>query len=106
MAALLIVNVWRARPGRFQDFIAACTKAKKIHQRLGAKVRVFNAQFGGSPFSTFYTTEHADSNAFGAFGAKLEADAEWLGLVNEWLSNREPPADLLETRVNVELPIG
>jgi len=106
MAAVLIVNVWRARPGRFQDFLAVCSRAKKIHQRLGAKVRVFNNQFGGHPSSTVYSTEHADSNAFGAFGAKLETDAEWLALVNEWLSNREPPADLIESRVGVEVPLG
>jgi hypothetical protein len=106
MAAVLVVNVWRARPGRFQDFLAVCTRARKIHHRLGAKVRVFNAQFGGGPFTTLYTTEHADSNAFGAFGAKLETDAEWLGLVNEWLANRDPSADLIESRVNVEVPVG
>jgi hypothetical protein len=106
MAAVLVVNVWRPRPGRFQDFMAVCTKAKRIHQRLGGKVRVYNAQFGGQPFTTLYTTEHADSNAFGAFGAKLETDAEWLALVNEWLGSREPSADLVDTRVNVEVPVG
>ena len=106
MAAVLSVSVWRARPGRFQDFLAVCTRAKKIHQRLGGKVRVFNSQFGGTPSATLYTIEHADSNAFGSFGAKLEADGEWLALVNEWLGNREPPADLIETRVSVEVPVG
>ena len=106
MPTVLVVNVWRARPGRFQDFLAVCTRARKIHHRLGAKVRVFNAQFGGQPFTTLYTTEHVDSNAFGAFGAQLDADPEWLSLVNEWLGNREPPADLIESRVNIEVPIG
>ena len=106
MPAVLVVNVWRPRAGRLQDFMAVVTKARKIHHRLGAKVRVFNAQFGGQPFTTLYTTEHVDSNAFGAFGGKLDTDPEWLALLNEWLNNREPPADLVETRVNVEVPVG
>jgi hypothetical protein len=106
MAVVLVANVWRPRPGRFQDFMAVLAKGKAIHERLGAKVRVFNSQFGGHPMTTLYVTEHADQNAFGAFGAKLETDAAWLALVNDWLGNREPPADLLESRVSVEVPVG
>ncbi len=38
--AVATVSIWRPNPGRFQDFLGAVTQARKIHERLGGKVRV------------------------------------------------------------------
>jgi hypothetical protein len=105
MAAVASVAVWRPRPGRLQDFMGVVMRAKKIHQRLGGKVRVWNSQFGGEPLSVGYVIETPDWKAFGEFGAKLEADSEWLALVAEWTSAREPAADLIRDQVSVEVPV-
>ena len=106
MAAVASVAVWRPRPGRLQDFIAVVVRAKKIHERLRGRVRVWNSQFGGEPASVGYVIETADWKAFGEFAAKLEADSEWLALVAEWTSMRDPIADLVRNQVSVELPVG
>jgi hypothetical protein len=106
MAAVASVATWRPRPGRLQDFMAVVTKAKKIHTRLKGNVRVWNSQFGGEPFTVTYVIEVADWKAFGEFGAKLETDSEWLGLVAEWTANRDAPGDLIHNAVFVEVPVG
>ncbi len=106
MAAIASVAVWRPRPGRLQDFMGVVVRAKKIHERLRGKVRVWNSQFGGEPLSVGYVIEHPDWKTFGEFGAKLEADPEWLALVAEWGSMREPPAELIRDQVSVEVPVG
>jgi hypothetical protein len=106
MAAVAAIFVWRPRPGRLQDFMAVAARAKKIQHRLGAKVRFWNAQFGGEPQAIGVVTETADWKQHGEFAAKLETDSEWLALVAEWASMREPIADLIRSQVNVELPVG
>lgn len=106
MAAVASIAVWRPRPGRLQDLLAACARAKKIHQRLGAGVRVWQSQFGGEAFTIGYVTEHAEWKKFGEFAAKLEADGEWMSMVAEWTSARDPIADLVSNQVVVEAPVG
>jgi hypothetical protein len=106
MAAVASVATWRPRPGRLQDFMAVVARAKKIHQRLKGTVRVWNTQFGGEPFSVAYVIEVPDWKAHGEFGARLEADPEWMALVAEWSTNRDPIADLVQNAVFVELPVG
>jgi hypothetical protein len=106
MAAVASVNVWRPRPGRLQDFMAVVVRAKKIHERLRAKVRVWNSQWGGEPLSVGYVIELPDWRAVGEFAAKLEADPEWLALVAEFTSARDPVADLVRTQLSVEVPVG
>ena len=104
MAAIVSIGVWRPHAGRLQDFMGGVARAKKIHERLRGKVRVFNSQFGGEPFSIRYVIEYADWKAFGELGAKLETDAEWLALVAEF--TRDPSADLVSSQVAVEVPVG
>ena len=104
--AIANMNVWKPRPGRLQDFMAVVAKAKRIHERLGGRVRVWNAQFGGEPFTTGYVIEHTDWKKFGEFSAKLETDGDWLALVAEWTGQRDVPADLIQSGVFVEAPVG
>jgi len=106
MAAVASIATWRPRPGRLQDFMAVVVRAKKIHQRLKGTVRVWNSQFGGEPLTVGYVIEVPDWKAHGEFTAKLEADAEWLALVAEWSANRDPAADLIQSALVTEVPVG
>ena len=46
--ALAQVSTWRPRPGRYADFINVCNQARKINERLGAQVRIWNSQLGSN----------------------------------------------------------
>lgn len=100
MAAIAQVGTWRPREGHVQEFMANVTIAKKIHERLGAKVRVWQNVFGGQPMTVGYVIEHTGWDAFGKFGAKLEADPEWQNFWTKALAN--PTAELLQNSVVVE----
>jgi hypothetical protein len=100
MAAVAQVATWRPREGRIQEFMANVATAKKIHERLGAKVRVWQSQFGGQAMSVGYVAEHAGWEAFGKFGAKLETDPEWQNFWSKATAN--PTADLLQNSVLTE----
>jgi NIPSNAP protein len=104
MPAVVSIRVWQPHSGRLQDFTARVARAKRIHERLRGKVRVFNSHFGGVPLSVCYIIEHPDWKAFGEFRATVEADAEWLALVAE--NTRDPTADLISSQVLVEVPVG
>lgn len=103
MASILSVSTWRPNPGRLQDLLAGIAAAKKIHTRLGANVRVATTQFGGTPLSVVYAIECADWAAFGAFGAKLEADPEWQAMWAAATAN--PSATLVSQNVSVEVAL-
>jgi len=106
MAAVSTIFLWRPRPGRLLDLIAAAAAGKKVHERLGGKVRAWNSQFGGESTTLGYVIEHADWKRFGEFTANLESDKEWQALMAGWTSQRDPIADLLGSQVVVEAPLG
>jgi hypothetical protein len=102
MAAIAQIATWRIRDGRLQDFMATVASAKKIHARLGAKIRVWQSLFGGEGITVEYSVEHSGWEAFGLFGAKLEGDADWQKLWAKALEN--PTADLIQNKVVGEAP--
>lgn len=102
MAAVAQVAIWRARDGKVAEFFAKVATAKKIHDRLGARVRVWQTAIGGQPMSVAYVIEHASWAEFGKFGEKLEKDTEWQTFWAEALAR--PTADLIQNSVIVEPP--
>ncbi len=100
--AVATVSLWRPNPGRIQDFLAAATQARKIHERLGSKVRLWQTAFGGQPNTLGYIIEHADWTAFGKFGQALESDSEWQQLLANYQA--DPPAELVQSSVITEPP--
>lgn len=103
MAAVATVATWRPRDGKLQDFFAKVATAKKIHERLGAKVRIWQTAFGGQPMSIGYVIEHASWAEFGKFGEKIEKDTEWQSFWVDALAH--PSADLIQNSV-VSEPAG
>jgi hypothetical protein len=103
MAAIASISLWRPRDGKLQDFMARVATAKKIHERIGGTVRVWQSQFGGQPLSVGYVIETESWEAFGQFGAKLEQDSEWQQFWTDALQNSS--GDLLENSVVTEIPL-
>ncbi|MDJ0869375.1 MAG: hypothetical protein QNK03_24945 [Myxococcota bacterium] len=103
MAAITVVAIWRPKDGRLQEFSAQVVTAKKIHERLGTKVRVHQSAIGGEPMAVHYVMEHASWEDFGSFGAKMDADSEWQKFWGD--AAADPTANLLQNFVVNELPI-
>ena len=100
--ALAQVAGWRPRPGRYADFINVCNQARKIHQRLGAQVRIWQGQVGTASGTVIYVIQHPDGAAYGQFIDKLNADGEWQQLVASF--QKDPPAEVDQSSLIQELP--
>lgn len=100
--AVSTVHTWRANPGKAAAFMAGVVQAKKIHERLGGRVRVVQTVLGGQPMSIGYVTAFDDMNAYAAFTAALEADKEWQEF---WLGAlTEATAELLGSSLVADIP--
>lgn len=76
--AVATVTRFQINPGKGPDFMALVVEAKRIHERLGGKVRVWNATIAGPDSGTVsYVIEYTDMAAYASFTEKLTADAEW-----------------------------
>ena len=103
--AIVSVSSWRIAPGRGPEFIATCAEAKKIQERLGARVRILQAGAGPRPLTLTYVVEVDDWTKFGEFNAKAESDTEWQALLQR-VGNESPPAgELLESGLAQDLPL-
>jgi hypothetical protein len=95
--AVVSTNLWLPSPGRMDEFTAAVSVAKKIHERLGARVAVWRTSIGGAANSVAYTTEFDDMTSFGTFVDKLNADEEWQAFWAAATSSTDAIATLLDT---------
>lgn len=102
MASVISVAQWRPKDGRAHEFVANVATAKKIHERLGAQVRVWQTTFGGRPTTVSYVIQHAGFEDFGKFTQKLSQDPEWQQFWADAV--RDPTAELVESSVMQELP--
>ena len=53
--AVVAVFSWKVKPGRMQEFRGRVAEAQKIHERLGARVRVLLPQYSGEPNVAYLT---------------------------------------------------
>jgi len=89
--ALAQVAQFRIVPGRNQEFIANVATGKKIHERLGAQVRVWTALVAGpNSGMVSYVIEHKDWASYASFNEKLATDAEWQQFVGSVLQRADP----------------
>ena len=104
--AILQSTVFRVRPGKAQQFMANVATAKKILERLGARVRVVSQVVGTNAPCIAFITETADWKAYGEFSAKVSADSEWQTFIAKIGANREPEADQIATGLSTDVPVG
>jgi hypothetical protein len=88
------IALWKVPVQRVQDFLAVCSEAKAIHEKLGGQVKVWNAAFGGEPGTVGYVVEHEDLAQLAEFQSKLESDVDWQALGAKFIA--DPPADLIQ----------
>lgn len=80
--AVAQVFQFRISPGKNQEFNAQVDEAKKLQEKLGGHVRVWQATLAGPNSGLVsYVIEHENLAAFAAFSDKLSADAAWLAFV-------------------------
>ena len=104
---VLGTTIWRIRPGKMQDFMANVSTAKKILERLGARVRLLTQMVGTNAPCSIVVTESADWKAYGELQSKLQADSEWQGFFTKVIAtNQNPAADMIGTGLSVEMPLG
>ena len=100
--ALAQVATWRPRPGRYEDFIKVCNQARKLHQGLGAQVRIWQAQVGNNAGAVIYVIHQANGGTYGQFIDKLNGDTGWQQLVASF--QKDPPAEQEQSNLLQELP--
>ncbi len=100
--AVVSVDTWRPLPGRLPEFLSIGSEAKKIHERLGARVRVLRAGAGPRPGTITYILEFDDMVKYGEFAVKLETDQEWQAL---GAKIGEAPAELVEQGLASDLTL-
>ena len=104
--AVVQLSQWRINPGRGQEFFQNVAKAKAIHERLGASVRVYQSTLARPNANTVsYVQEFADATAHGAFTDKLNADAEWQAFVQGVLGGADPSGALLSNSLATEVAV-
>ena len=94
---IVSMNVWQPGPGRAGDFAAGVSAAKKIHERLGARVTVWQTVVGGTPNTVAYTTEFDDMTSYGTWADKLQTDEEWQSFWAMATSEPTPMATLVSS---------
>jgi hypothetical protein len=100
-------GTWKVRPGKTQEFLANVLTAKKILERLGARVRVMNQLVGANAPCTLVIIESPDWKAFGERLEKMQSDSEWQSFfATAVLNNANPAADLIDTALSADLPLG
>ena len=101
--AVATVHTWRIHPGRLQDVLGNVSEARKVHERLGGRVRVWEAAIGGEPGSLTYVIEHDSMTAYGTFTDKLLTDTGWQSFLQRILGGGDPGAELLSSSLFTEL---
>ncbi|SRR5579884_214228 len=102
--AVAHVVTWKVRPDRLGDFVAKAGHAKKIHERLGARVMVVQNAVGGEPGVVDYVTSFEDLTAWTQFANALQADTEWAEFWMSVLSDPNPTATNIGSRLVTEIP--
>ena len=100
--AVSSVVIWRPKDGKRKEFLARLAEIKKIHERVGARVRVRLTAVGGQPGTVVYIADHDDWEKFGQFRHSLDSDAEWQKFLASAQAN--PLAEMVQTSVLVDAP--
>jgi len=90
-----------------QEFLGNVATAKKILERLGARVRVLNQVVGINSPCVLVVIESPDWKAFGERLEKMQSDTEWQQFfASAVLNNSNPAAELIDTALSADVPLG
>jgi hypothetical protein len=101
--AVVTVHTWRIHPGRLQEVLRNVSEARKIHERLGGRVRMWQTALGGEANSVVYVIEHESMSAYGAFTDKLMADNGWQSFLQRIMESEAPGAEHVSSSLLTEL---
>lgn len=105
MVAVMQGTLWAPHPGRTIEMVGQMAVAKKIHTRLGAKVRAWQIVAGGvNSLQVVYSMQYEDWNAYGKINQALTTDAEWQSFVQTVLNAPNPSAVLVSNNLATALP--
>jgi hypothetical protein len=105
--AIVQTALYRVRQGKNQQFLLDVTVARKILERLGARVRVLNQIIGTNAPCTIVIIESEDWQAYADLQTKMETDFEWQKVVAKAvLDNRDPVADPIGTGLSTDILLG
>lgn len=100
--AVATVTSWRVREGKLEGFIEHAAQGRKLLERHGGEVRVWQVQLGAQPGIVSVVVSHEDMRAYGEYAMKLQADEEWQRFLAEIRAN--PAADLVANSLISEVP--
>ena len=100
--AVATVTSWRVREGKLDGFLAHAAQGRKLLERHGGEVRVWQVQFGAQPGNVAVVVSHENMRVYGEFATKLQADEEWQQFLAEIRTN--PTADLVANSLISEVP--
>jgi hypothetical protein len=95
MAQVSQVANWRPIPNKLDTFVGQVSKAKAIHERLGATVNVAQTAVGGETMTIVYMMTFESGASYGAFIDALPDDKEWQTFWAEAMASGS--ADLVST---------
>ncbi len=104
--AIAQVRVIRPRPGRRPDLLNTLARGKRIHERCGGSVRIFESATGPNVGAFLHVVETSDWKAYGEYRTKLEADPEYRALMAEIQNNRDPAAEIVSAEVIEEVSLS
>ncbi|MGB2694820.1 MAG: hypothetical protein WBD55_06480 [Dehalococcoidia bacterium] len=102
--AVAQVFQFRIVQGKNQEFGTQVAEAKKIQERHGGRVRVWQGTMAGPNTGLVsYVVEHDDLAAFATFNQKLAADAEWVAFAAKTLLSGNPTGNLISATLANEI---
>jgi hypothetical protein len=100
---IVATAVWQPERGRQPALGAAVATARRIHERLGGRVAVWEPIVGGRPESVTYTVEFDDMAGWGRFADRLAADPEWTAFWAATTSGPHPVLAVVDTMLVAEV---
>ena len=98
------ITQWRPTQGRQQELLASVARAKQIHERLGARVRVWQSTMAGPNAGLLsYVMEFDDLAAYARTVEQLQTDGEWQTFVREVLQAADPVATMVSNGMATEI---
>jgi len=104
--AVAQVRVIRPTSGRRQDLLKTLGRGKRIHERCGGSLRIFEPTTGPNVGAFLHVVETANWKAYGEYRAKLGDDPEYRALMAEIQNSRDPAASVVSVEVIEEVSVG